>query len=397
MKILIVSQHFYPETFRINDIAFSFSKLGHEVTVLTGLPNYPSGTMPNEYKWFKKRNEVISNVHVIRTSIFSRKSSLFNMALNYVSFGINASIKSLFFNKTFDVIFSFQTSPISMVLPAIAVKYKQKIPLFIHCLDQWPISVTTGPINDKSILYKFLFHLSKWIYNQADIITLSSKSFKEYFTNTLKIKETKGLIYWPSYAEDIYQVKNILKKDTFDLVFAGNIGPAQNVEMIVHAAHLLTKYSDIQLHIVGDGLSLEICKQIASDYGLNNITFYGHHSVNEMPKFFEMADAFLITMVDNEVVNKTLPAKVQSYLLAGKPIIGAINGEVRDVIEEANCGLVCDSDDLDKFIENILISKNNPDLRKVWSYNAYKYYETHFDKTKLINQILELFKNQIER
>lgn len=396
MNILIVSQHFYPETFRINDTAFSFVKMGHQVTVLTGLPNYPSGFIPDDYRNHKKRNEIINGVHIIRTSIFARKTSLFNMALNYISFGINASLKAFFLKDKFDIIFSFQTSPISMVLPAIVVKYKQRIPLVIHCLDQWPISVTTGPISSNSILYRALYHFSKWIYKQADRITLSSKSFKDYFTKTLKIKEDKGLIYWPAYAENLYSITPI-QNETFDLVFAGNIGPAQNVEFIVHAAYQFKNDTDIHFHIVGDGLSLAQCKSLANQYELTNISFHGHHPVEEMPRFYQMADAFLITMVDNPVVNQTLPAKIQSYMLAKRPIIGAINGEVRNVIEEAQCGLVCASDDLDAFVSNIRSAKAKPERLSVWSENAYAYYSSHFDKDLLLNQMINLFDELIER
>ena len=397
MKILIVSQHFYPETFRINDIAFSLSKMGHHVTVLTGLPNYPSGYIPEAYQHFKKRDEIIEDVRVLRTSIFARKTSLFNMALNYVSFGINASVKALFIKEKFDIVYSFQTSPISMVLPAIVMKHKQRIPLVVHCLDQWPISVTTGPIQSNSILYKTLFHFSRMIYNQADLITLSSKSFRDYFSDVLNINESKGLVYWPAYAEDIYQNITQIKNDVFDLVFAGNIGPAQNVEFIIQAAERLRNEKDLHFHIVGGGLSLEKCQSMVKELQLTNITFHGHHSVESMPEFYQLADAFLITMVDNPVVNQTLPAKIQSYLRAGKPIIGAINGEVKHVILEADCGLVCDSNDLDSFVNHIRIAKANDRLLEEWSIRASDYYLKHFDKNKLLNQLIGYFEDLIER
>lgn len=397
MNILIVSQHFYPETFRINDIAFSFAEMGHNVTVLTGLPNYPTGIIPKNYRLFKNRKEHINGVNILRTSIFSRRKNIFSMALNYLSFCISSSFKAYMLKESFDIIFSFQTSPISMVLPAILVKFKQKIPLVIHCLDQWPISVTTGPISSDSHLYKILFYFSKWIYLKANLITLSSKSFQDYFINTLNINKDKGLVYWPAYAEDIYLTTNQKSNNTFDLVFAGNVGPAQNVEMIVQVAHKLMGDSEIQFHIVGDGLSLEKCQLLAKQLKLNNIHFYGHHAVDEMPKYFQLADVFLITMIDNPVVNQTLPAKIQSYMLASRPILGAINGEVRNVIEDANCGLVCASDDIDTFVENIKLAKNNPDKLKEWSENAYTYYQKHFDKETLLNQMLALFNNLIER
>lgn len=397
MKILIVSQHFYPEPFRINDIAVSLVQLGHDVSVLTGLPNYPSGKIPMEYRSGKLRTETYQGVEINRTWIVERGSNLLGMALNYVSFGINASIKILFSKKKYDLVFVFQTSPISMALPAIVAKYKQKIPMVIHCLDQWPISVTTGPIPEKSLLYRVLFHFSRWIYNQADVITLSSQSFKDYFKQALDLPESKGFLYWPSYAEDLYAIKEHESNEFFDLVFAGNIGPAQNVEMIIEAAHLLKNYASIRFHIVGDGLSFEKCKNIAKEYHLSNVVFHGSYPIDEMPRFYHLADAFLITMVDHSVINNTLPAKLQSYLLAGKPILAAINGEVRRVVEEAQAGLVVSSNDLDGFVESIRFASENPQLCHDWAENGLNYYHSHFDKAKLLSKLVSIFELLIER
>lgn len=398
MKILIVSQHFYPEPFRINDIAKELCISGHQVTVLTGLPNYPSGNIPKEYHFLKKRSVFYNGIHIVRTSIIGRGNTLIKMGLNYLSFAINASVKALFIKEKFDVIFSFQTSPISMVLPAIVYKFTHKIPLVLYCLDQWPISLTTGPFKENSIVYNFFYHFSHWIYNQADTILLSSQSFKSYFENTLKIKaEDKGLHFWPSYAESIYQALPKIDNDQFDLLFAGNIGPAQNVEMIIEAANLLKAHSNIYFHIIGDGLNLRSCKELANSYSLKNITFYGHHPVEEMPKFYALADAFLITMVDNPVVNNTLPAKIQSYMAAKRPIIGAINGEVKRVIETAQCGLVTNSKNLNGFVSNIIEASKNPSKCDLWSENGYNYNYEKFNKQLLLNQLITILNSNIKK
>lgn len=398
MKILIVSQHFYPEPFRINDIAKELVKSGHSVTVLTGLPNYPSGIIPNEYRSLKQRSELYEGVRILRTSIIGRGTSLNRMGLNYLSFAINASIRAFFLKERYDVVFCFQTSPVSMALPAIAYKSRHKIPFVLYCLDQWPISLTAGPFKEDTLAYRFFYHFSRWIYNQADTLLLSSQSFKAYFANVLKISSSdKNLTYWPSYAESLYQEIAHVENEQFDLVFAGNVGPAQNVEMIIEAANALKSYTDIHFHIVGDGLSLWACKQLAQKYNLNNVSFHGHHPVEEMPKYYAIADAFLITMVDNPVVNQTLPAKVQSYMAAKRPILGAINGEVRNVVEDAQCGLVTSSDDLKGFILNILEAQKNPNLRSKWAENGFKYYNEHFNKDILINQLISIFTENIQK
>ena len=397
MKILVVCQHFYPENFRINDICFELAKKGHEVTVLTGLPNYPKGKVLKEYKWFKNRNQCINGVKIKRCSLVGRGSSTLKMMINYMWFAIFGSLKALFMKKNFDIVYVYQLSPITMAWPAITIKKIKKIPMIIHVLDQWPVSITTGGVKKESLIYKILTRWSKKTYSKADLITCSSKSFKNYFINELKLDKNKKFLYLPSYAEDDYKGTKKDKNKIFDLVFAGNIGPAQSVETIVEAANILKEEKRILFHIVGDGLTREKCKELAQNYNLKNIKFYGHYPVEEMPKFYNLADAFLITMVDNEVVNSTLPAKVQSYMLAGKPIIGAINGEVKDVIKEAKCGLCCESLNYKKLANLILkASKDEKNIEK-WGQNSLKYYEENFKKDVCISNLENVMSNLIER
>lgn len=395
MKILVVCQHFYPENFRINDICYELVKKGNDVTVLTGLPNYPKGKILKEYKWHKNRNQVINGVKIKRCSLVGRGSSTFRMIINYMWFAIFGSIKALFMKKDFDIVYVYQLSPITMTWPAIVVKKIKKIPLIIHVLDQWPVSITTGGISKKSLPYKILTKWSKNAYSKADIITCSSKSFKNYFLNELKLPKEKRFIYMPSYAESLYDNCKMEKNDKFDLLFAGNIGPAQSVETIIEAANLLKDEKNIMFHIVGDGLSKNSCEELTRKYNLKNVIFYGYHKVEAMKKYYELADAFLITMVDNEVVNSTLPAKVQSYMLAGKPIIGAISGEVKNVIEEADCGLCCESLDYVSFAK-IIKKAYKSNSKEKWSKNSYKYYKENFEKDKCINDLEELFKKARE-
>lgn len=398
MKILVVGQHFYPEQFRINDICFSLAKRGHEVTMLTGLPNYPEGKIYPGYQHGENRGEWINGVHVVRCSLVGRGKNILQFGLNYLWFALSGKHKAKQLDGEYDIVFSYETSPVSMVAPAIVAKNKFHIPLIIDCLDQWPISVTAGPISDKSLFYKILYNYSVKIYSQADLITITSKSFESYFNNVLHLSSEKyGLKYWPQYAEDVYGEVGKEVNGIYDVLYAGNIGPAADVETIVKAAVLLKDNKKIHFHIVGDGMNREACEKIASENGLENITFYGSYPVEKMKEFYTKADALLITMKDNQVVNYTLPAKMQSYMLAGKPIIGAINGETQRVIKEADCGYCANSSDEKKMAEYILeASKDESDIKGLGNKGKI-YYQEHFDKEKLLDELEQMMKELIER
>lgn len=392
MKILVVCQHFYPEEFRINDICYELVKKGHDVTVLTGLPNYPKGKVLKEYRWFKNRNQIINGVKIKRCSLVGRGKSKLQMAINYAWFAFFGSLKSLFMKKDFDCVYVYQLSPITMAWPAIVVSSIKKIPLVIHCLDQWPISLTMGGTTKYTFAYKIATKISKWTYNKANLITISSKSFKKYFENVLHLKNKK-FIYLPSYAEDDYKNIKYENNKTFDLLFAGNIGPAQSVETIIETANILKNNNNIIFHIVGDGLSREKCENLAKKYQLNNVKFYGFHPANKMPEFYKKADAFLITMEDNEVVNNTLPAKIQSYMVAGRPIFGAINGEVKLVVEDAKCGLCCKSLDYESLAKLIINNYEKKEELDLWGKNGQLYYEENFKKEVCMDNLEKVLKD----
>lgn len=396
MKILIICQHFYPEEFRINDISYELVKREHSVTVLTGLPNYPKGKIYKEYKWFKNRRQEKNGVKIKRSFLIGRGSNTIMMGINYICFIIMASLKAILMKKDFDIIYVYQISPVTMALPAILMKKIIKKPLIIHCLDQWPVSVTIGPIKKEGFLYKVLYKISKWIYSKANLITISSKSFEKYFKNELKLVDKK-YIYWPSYAESNYENIQYKENDDFDMVFAGNIGPAQSVETIIECANVLKNQKDIKFHIIGDGLNKNACEKLCEKYNLTNVIFYGVHPVEKMPEFYSIADAFIITMVENEVVNATLPAKIQSYMLAGKAIIGAINGEVKEVLEEANCGICCDSLDYKGLSEIILKVYKDKELLDTWGKNGKRYYLENFEKDKCIIKLEEILNSEIQK
>jgi len=389
MKILLVCQYFYPERFRVNDICFELDKQGHEVTVLTGLPNYPDGVVKKEYK--KIRYEEINGVKVYRSWLVGRGSSNKTLFLNYLSFAISASIKSATLKGDFDKIVVYQLSPVTMAIPAIIAKAKFKKPLIMYTHDLWPESIVSGGITSKGLAYKTVRRLSKWIYKQADEIWLSSQMFKYYFKDYLNID--KRMTHLPVYAEDLFgSIPRREEDGKTNLLFAGNIGEMQSVETILLAANELKNREDIVFHIVGDGSSKKRCEELKQEFQLENVKFHGSHPLEKMPYYYSIADAFLITLKDNKSISYTLPNKVQSYMAAGKPILGAINGETAEVVNQAECGFIVEAEnhiELAKTIKEFADIKNKDYLYK----NSKEFYSKNYSKENYFINISKALNN----
>lgn len=389
MKILVVCQYYYPEPFRIKDICEEMVRRGHEVHVVTGYPNYPEGILYDGYGKGKHIDEVINGVNVHRCFTIPRQTGILRRMLNYYSYALSSTkyVRSkkckTVDGKPFDYVFCNQLSPVMMTHAAIAYKKKYKVPMTMYCLDLWPESLIAGGIKRGSIIYKYFHFVSKRIYRAADKILITSRMFSEYLHNEFDI-ENRKIEYLPQYAEGIFETV-APKKETgiFDFMFAGNIGAIQSVDTIIKAAELL-KNEPVRFHIVGSGTDLERLQQMGDN--LENVIFYGRRPLEEMPKFYAMSDAMLVTLQADEVLSMTLPGKVQSYMAVGKPIIGAIDGETKKVIEDAKCGYCGRAEVAEALAENIRNFVKNPD-KDLMGKNAREYYEKHFEQGKFMDRL----------
>ncbi len=336
MKILVICQHYYPEPFRITDICEELVKRGHEVTVITGIPNYPKGKVYPTYEKGKKSDECLNGVNVHRCDIHPRKRGIIHRLWNYYSFPHKASryVKKL--DNSYDIVFINQLSPVMMAKPGIRYAKKNGKKIILYCLDLWPASLNVGGIKH-GVIYKWFYNESKRIYRSVDKILVTSKLFSKYFETEFDINGTE---YLPQYAENVFSPERCRKEQNgyIDLMFAGNIGKAQSVDTILKAAELCVDIKNLRWHIVGDGTELEAMKKLSAKLKLENVIFYGSRPLNEMPELYKQADAMLISLINDPVLSCTLPGKVQSYFAAGKPIIGAIGGETANLINETNCG-----------------------------------------------------------
>ncbi len=392
MKILIITQYYWPENSRITDIAESLYKEGNDITVLTGLPNYPQGFIYDGYKHKKNRVQEHNGVHINRAKLVPRKRDIFHRFLNYYSFPYFGSRLVKKMPNDYDVVLAMEESPIMLVRPAITYAKKFNKPLIMYEMDLWPESLLAGGISRKSLIYKHYKKVSAKIYSQFNNILVSTKEHIPF------IKELPGcsnlnIDYLAQYADSIFEESNYetIDNGVIDLMFAGNIGKAQSADTIIKAAAILKDNPKYKFHIVGGGSELENIKKLAEELETNNIVFYGQKPILDMPNLYKIADAMLVTLEDKSYANMTIPGKVQSYMAVGKPIIGAVNGSCANFIRNNQVGYVCNAEDSES-LAKLILELNEKELKSIGK-NAKEAYLRKYSKEKFINKLIETLKD----
>lgn len=400
MNILIVSHYFYPEDFKVNDIAFDFAKQGHNVTVLTGKPNYPHGRFFKGYNFFNKRKEIINGVTVIRTPLIPRfDSSGKYLIINYLSFLFFAFFAVTFrVRGNYDVIFGISLSPMTSVLPGVWLKRKFKAPLVLWILDLWPDSVISNTDYKGGVVINTLNKIINHIYKNADKVLISSKSFKQSIVSKFKVAEEK-IMHFPNWAEDVFtspdtnsEVEIPVLPEGFNVMFAGNLGESQDFEAVVEAAKM-TK-DEVNWIIVGDGRKADWIKEKKSEFALDNMYLLGRYPLETMPAFFAKADAMLVSLRDDPTFASTVPGKVQAYMGSGKVILGMLPGEGKELINESGCGLAVAAGDYEGLVANALKIKNlTAKERQEIEDISLQFYKDYFSKEMLFAKLEEVFKS----
>lgn len=403
-KILFVCQYFYPETFRGNDIAFHLAEEGHDVHVVTGIPNYPKGKFFPGYGLFKKRHEVINGVRVTRLPLVPRgEDNKIMLMLNFFSFFIVGWFWMLFHAlwHKYDLVFCQQLSPVMMSSPAVLYKKIRHVPLYTWVLDLWPESLTAaGGINNKYILGFFnLFVKSE--YKNSDKILTSSKSFDQ---SILKYGDYKDkVIYYPQWSDGASnasglnfalpeKLQELSSNGDFIVMFAGAVGEAHGMECNMQAALKTKEYKNIKWVIVGDGRRLDWVRSFVKENGIEEtVITLGRFPSETMPLFFEKADVMLVSLTDSPLFNMYSPAKIASYMAAERPIIAALNGEGGEVIKAAECGWnvkAGDSDSLAKLV--IALSQTDRQELAVKGQKGKAYYDKFFTKDECLKKLDEI-------
>ena len=395
MKILIVTQYFYPEDFKINDAVEHLLSSGHEVRVLTAFPNYPNGSFFEGYGLFEKYPKLFKGARIYRAPIFPRKKNPISLILNYLSFPLSAKIYSIKIKKEFspDVVLGFQLSPIWSMVPAVFLRRRFNIPFVLWCLDLWPESYLSNFSYRNKIIDKWVKRSSERIYKSADTLAVTTRSFGELLAKATG-RKSEEIHHLPNWAEDTYL--NPPKDDfrfnneSFNIVFAGNIGESQGLDLVLKAA-LETSKSNMQWHLFGGGRYENKLRQKAKSLNVSNLIFHGRVSVENLPSIYKAANVLLLTLTPNQGYSTTMPGKFAGYLTSGTPILTNIEGEVKEIVEEYSMGFYFNGESLQDLLRSVEKIKqlSNLELEKI-AENTKGYYETNFAKNSVLSNLESL-------
>ncbi len=393
--ILVIAQYFYPEQFRINDICTEWVKRGYKVTVVTGIPNYPQGKYYDGYGLFKKRKETYNGMDIIRIPLIPRGNNTIMLALNYLSFVVSGFFWKAFTKIKADYVFIFEVSPMTQALPGVWYAKKRKIPCYLYVQDLWPenVKIITG-ITNKSFIGT-IGKMVDYIYRGCTMIFTTSESYIQSIHD--RGVPLNKIEYWPQYAEDFYvhleeyDIDEISKDNSFNVIFAGNIGFSQGLDVLPEAAEIIQTRFDkkIRFNIVGDGRYKNELVNKVNSKGLNDMfNFIPNQPATRIPEFMAASDVAFLSLTDSPLFAMTIPAKLQSYMACGIPNIASATGETAKIIKESNSGLCGRPGNAEELADNIinLASKSKEELMQLGD-NARKYYEENFNKQALLNRM----------
>lgn len=396
--ILVISQYFYPEQFRINDMCQEWVKRGYKVTVVTGIPNYPMGKTFEGYGLTKKRHEIWKGIEIYRIPLIPRGSSSIGMIMNYLSFMVSGILAGKFKKIKADYVFSFEVSPMTQVLTGISFAKKLGVPHYLYVQDLWPENVMTVTGVSNPAVIKPIDKMVDYIYKNTDEIFATSPSFVDSICNRKNPVDRKKVHYWPQYAEEFYRpcekkvVSEIPDDNSFKIIFTGNIGTAQGLQILPATAKLL-KEENVKFVMVGDGRYLEEFNTEVEKRGVKEkFVIIPRQPAERIPELLCACDVAFLSFQNDPLWTKTIPAKLQSYMACGMPVIASAQGETKRIIYEAGCGLCCaigDSKELSEKIKEMMKS----DL-EILGKRSREYFEKNFDKKMLMDQMNEYFVNK---
>ena len=386
MRILLVSQYYYPERFSVTDIAETLVKLGHNVTVLTGRPNYGFQRILEEYKHVKY--EEINGVKVHRVKVIPRKYSRISIIRNYLSFHRTGKRFARHFKGEFDVVLSISLSPVISISPALLFAKKHNIPCVLYCQDLWPEStIVTHAVKKNSLMYKILYKWSKSIYQRCDRIVISSPSFKEYFEKELNIKDRVFNVVNQPILNSTKHSEPIVYENKHNLVYAGNIGKIQLTDLLVEAMKFV-KTPDVKLHLMGMGSELaQIQEKIVKENLQSKVIYEGAFPIEKADAYYVNADDLVVSLKNDGSVGKTIPNTAIQYMKYGRPLLCVAGGDTLETLSKAKGSIFASEDpkDIARVIDELCELKE----KDQFGLNNKKYFKENFTTAKLTQLLVE--------
>jgi glycosyltransferase involved in cell wall biosynthesis len=405
MKILIFNQYFWPESFRINEIACALKSRGHEVEVMTGKPNYPDGVFFSGYSACGFKKEYWRDIPIYRIPMLARGSRGYvKLALNYFSYIVSGIVFApwLLRTKKYDVIFVYAPSPIFQAIPASFLGWLKNVPVVLWVQDLWPQSAeATGYVKSPCLL-KIIEKFVEFTYAHTDLLLVQSKAFIEPVS---KLAQNVPIAYYPNSVEkEFYSPQAISApyieslQSGFTVLFAGNVGNAQAMGTIISAAKRIQTYAEIKIVILGSGSKSDWVKQQIIEKKITNLYLEGRFPVEVMPILMRQATVLLVTLKNQFIFELTIPSKIQAYLAVGKPIVACLNGEGAKVVTQANAGVAVIAEDEEGLAQAIVKLYKTPKLeRDQMGVNGRAYFKMHFDEEKLTAELIEHFEMVISK
>lgn len=395
MRILIVGQYFWPENFRINEVAESLVRAGCTVGVLTGPPNYPDGKVFAGYAAASFRFERRGGVSIHRVPLVPRgKGSALRLILNYLSFVISACVFGpwVLRREPYDVVLVYAPGPILQSIPGLLLGWLKRAPVVTWVQDLWPESLeATQFVRNKRLLAVVAAGV-RWIYRRNDLLLVQSHSFIAPVT---ALAGNTPVRYHPNPgelpAEGVPQAEPALRlRPGFNVVFAGNLGKVQALDTVLDAAEKTRDRTDVWWVLIGSGSRAEWVADEVARRGLAQVILPGRFPVEAMPPILAQASVLLVSLVRSPIMSQTVPSKVQAYLAAGRPILAALDGEGARVVTEAGAGVACPAEDAVALSEAVLRLKSLPpaELERLGEAGR-AYYRRNFDPDVLTRRLLE--------
>lgn len=392
MRILVLSQYFWPENFRINELVVELERRGHDICVLTGLPNYPDGKVFTEFRNEPRQWSKIGNTDIVRVPLVPRGNRTISLVANYLSFALSAATLGVWKlrGRNFDAVLVFQLSPATIGLPSVVLRWVKRAPTVFWIQDLWPHTLEAMGVVRSPWILRWAYRFLSWVYKRTDHVLAQSQAFLPLLKQQMPAHiPASYLPNWAPFSEELESAEKAEKNPVFHIYYLGNIGEAQDFPTVLDAIKTLAYRDDLHWNFVGDGrLAAWLKKQLELRSLTHRVSLHGARPLEAMPHFHRAADALFVSLKAEPLFALTVPSKVQSYLAAGVPLLGMLDGEGARIIEVSGSGLTCPAGNSAKLVEAVVnLMEMSPEMRLQMGAAGRNYNRQEFNFMHIVDRL----------